>query len=276
MAIKNILLHADETNPGQTRLEFAVQLAQSHGAHLTGLYLLPKWTVPAYVEGQIPLEVFKVQETRLRDAAGRTKQRFESSVKRAGLLAEWRQVVGNPVDQLILNARYTDLAVVGQPDNEMPDYIDLAYADKVALESGRPVLVVPSIGVRHTALDRILIAWNGSREAVRAINDALPILKRAKQVFVETIDPAQTGQEGHIPGADICQHLSRHGVVAEAESIQSAELAVGDVLLSRAADKSVDLIVMGAYGRSRFREIVLGGATRHLLEHMTVPVLFSH
>jgi nucleotide-binding universal stress UspA family protein len=137
------------------------------------------------------------------------------------------------------------------------------------------VLVVPRYGTFDTVGERVLVAWNGSREATRAVHDALPILKLATKVTVLSIDPERdTGDR--IPSADIALHLARHGVAAEGTSTVGLDISVGDLLLSRAADLGADLIVMGAYGHSRMRELVLGGATRHILQHMTVPVLMSH
>ncbi len=276
MAIKDILLQVDNRKSFDARMQYAVNLALNHGAHLTGLYLMSNWTVPAYVEGQIPVDILEQQAKRAGLAAVEAEQRFESHAKRQGLLAEWRMAEGNPLDQLVLSARYVDLVIVGQPEKDVPEILELTYADRVALESGRPVLVVPFVGVGKLDIDRVLIAWNGSRESIRAVNDALPILKRAKEVFVLAVNLPEALQGSDVPGADISLHLSRHGVNAQAESMNGADISVGDVLLSRSADKSADLIVMGAYGHSRFRELVLGGATRHLLAHMTVPVLFSH
>lgn len=176
---------------------------------------------------------------------------------------------------LILNARHTDLVILGQ--SKTPALLDRHVADHVALGCGRPVLVVPYIGAGSTLGERVFIAWNGRREAVRAIHDALPLLERAKHVTVMAINPRAGAEEhGDVPCADICLHLARHGVEAEAAEVESGDVGVGDMLLSRAADASADLIVMGAYGHSRIRELMLGGVTKHLLEHMTVPVLMSH
>jgi len=121
----------------------------------------------------------------------------------------------------------------------------------------------------------VLVAWNGSREATRAVHDALPLLRRAEKVTVLSIDPDEDA-EPRLPGADVSLHLARHGVTAQAATIAGTDVAVGDLLLSYAADHDIDLIVMGAYGHTRLREVVLGGATRTLLRHMTVPVLMSH
>jgi len=139
------------------------------------------------------------------------------------------------------------------------------------------VLVVPYAGTFSAPGQRVLVAWNASPQATRAVNDALPLLARAAKVTILAINPAG-GSRGHgeVPGADIALHLARHGVRAEATHVYADDIEVGDVILSRAADFSADLIVMGAYGHARLREIVLGGATRSLFEHMTAPVFMSH
>ncbi len=276
MPIKDVLLHIDNRESSAARMEYAATLARENDAHLTGLYLMSSWTIPAYVDAQIPADVLDRVAKREEAEADKVKQQFQSRSAHFGLQSEWRAVEGNPVEELVRHARYSDLVVVGQTEKNVPEFLELAYADKVALESGRPVLVVPSVGVQNCAIERILVAWSGTRESVRAVNDALPLLARAKSVIVLTVNLPEAEQENAMPGAAISLHLSRHGVKVQAESINNADISIGDVLLSRSADKSADLIVMGAYGHSRFRELVLGGTTRHLLNHMTVPVLFSH
>jgi nucleotide-binding universal stress UspA family protein len=175
-----------------------------------------------------------------------------------------------------LHARYADLTVVGQGIDLKDAPHDLAFLpEELALGVGRPVLVVPRYGTFETFGERVLIAWNGSREATRAVHDALPLLTRATKVTVLSIDP-EPDSGARVPSADITLHLARHGVSAEADSTVALDMAVGDMLLSRAADLGANLLVMGAYGHSRVREMVLGGATRHILQHMTVPVLMSH
>src|SRR5262249_16615355 len=149
--------------------------------------------------------------------------------------------------------------------------------ERLILGAGRPVLVVPYAGRFERIGERVLLAWNASREATRAANDALALLERATKVTVLSVNPRR-GPTGHrdIPGADIALHLARHGVRCEASSITTDEVGLDDMLLSQAADSDADLIVMGGYGHSRLGELVLGGATRHILRQITVPVLMSH
>jgi nucleotide-binding universal stress UspA family protein len=188
---------------------------------------------------------------------------------------EWRCAEGEVAELVMLHARYADLAIIGQRSEHTGSVSDYypSIAEEVVLGAGRPVLVVPYIGSPATVGKRVLVAWNGSREAARALNDALPILERAEHVTVLVIDADGAGRT---PGADIAAHLARHGVRAEASHVPSGGIGIGDALLSRAADLACDLIVMGAYGHSRVREFVMGGASRHMFDHMTVPVLMAH
>jgi len=177
-----------------------------------------------------------------------------------------------------LHARYVDLTILGQlnPDRGDANLIR-PRPEHVTLASGRPVLVVPYTGHFETLGRRVLIGWNATREATRAVNDAMPLLMAADVVTVLTID-AREGPDAHgeLPGADISLHLARHGVKTTIECTVSAGIQAGEVLLSRAADLGADLLVIGAYGHSRVRELLLGGATRSILQSMTLPVLMSH
>jgi nucleotide-binding universal stress UspA family protein len=175
-----------------------------------------------------------------------------------------------------LSARYADLVVAGQP--EADDEGDLrGLADELVFSAGRPVLFVPYAG-RFPALGkRVLVAWDAGREAARAVTDALPLLQRAEAVEVCAFDPEKRARKhGEQPGADVGLYLARHGVKVTVARQSGAGYDVGAQILSRAADVGADLVVMGAYGHARVREMVLGGATRTLLEAMTVPVLMSH
>ncbi len=165
------------------------------------------------------------------------------------------------------------MVVLAQPDHsgELESHI----AEDVVLSSGRPALVVPYIGAAKTIGERVMVAWDASREAARAVHDALPVLERAKSAVVLVINPHR-GNHGAEPGADIALHLARHGVEVEAQHLEVNDLSVADALLSRLADNGIDLLVMGAYGHSRLRELVLGGVTRQIFQEMTVPVLMSH
>jgi nucleotide-binding universal stress UspA family protein len=278
MALKDLLVHVDSSRHSDVRVEAAIGLAQRHDAHLIGLYVLSLPHIPGYIRAEISEEILKRQAALAAAAADRGRQAFEDAVRRAGVRAEWRLVEGQTVGVLGLHGRYTDVVIAGQRDpsgEEGPD--DPTMPDQLILALGRPVLVVPFVGRYPVIGERIMIAWDASRLATRAVNDALPLLVRAKRVVVMAVNPTTGGAaHGEIPSADICLHLARHGVNAEAQHLHADDLGVGELLLSRAADEGIDLMVTGAYGHARWREIVLGGVTRHMLRHMTLPVLMCH
>jgi nucleotide-binding universal stress UspA family protein len=276
MGLKDVLVHVDNDPNCASRLDVAVYLASEHGAHLTGLHVMEWPQLPGYVAVELPGTFLEDQRRQLQELARQAEERFHERARRRGIKGEWRIEQGEVVAAMKLHARYADLAIVGQG-------IDLGDAphdftllpEELALGVVRPLLVVPRYGTFPTVGERVLVAWNGSREATRAVHDALPLLQRAKHVTVLSIDP-QPNAEVRVPGADIALYLARHGVKAETTSTVGRDISVGDLLLSSAADLSVDLIVMGAYGHSRIREVILGGATRHILQQMTAPVLLSH
>lgn len=275
MAFKDILVHVDNSARCKARLELAASLAQAHDAHLIALNVRSRPNLPNFIRSQYGAQIEQVREKFNAESAKEARALFDTIQSPAGVTKEWRDVDGQVETMVALSARYADITIVGQAEGGEEG--ERPLADAIVLDVGRPVLVVPNSGTFTSVGKRVVVAWNGSREATRAVHDALPLLIGADVVHVIAINPSG-GMAGHgdIPGADICLHLCRHGVNAVCEHIQSEDLNVGQVMLNRAADESADLIVMGAYGRSRLRELVLGGATRHLLQHMTVPVLMAH
>jgi nucleotide-binding universal stress UspA family protein len=281
MSYKDLLVVLDRAADAGERIAVAAMLAERSGAHLVGLYPVPDPAFPARA-GYLDLALIEsaYQEFRLRATADADAMRetFENAARARGLSFEWRAAGENWDGDPALHARYADLTVLGQID---PDNAEMAAfrprPERVTLASGRPILVVPYAGHFATLGRRVVIGWDASREATRAVADALPLLTAAEQVSVLAVDPRE-GPAGHgeTPGADISLHLARHGVKAAIERTVSAGVPIGDVLLSRAADLGADLLVMGAYGHSRARELLLGGATRTVLDSMTVPVLMSH
>jgi nucleotide-binding universal stress UspA family protein len=204
---------------------------------------------------------------------------FEQAAQRRGISAEWRAPTDGEEADPALHARYADLAILGQRNPAADDdaVIGRPRPEHVTLASGRPILVVPYAGRFATVGRNIVVAWNASREAARAVADAMPLLASAEAATVLAVDPQiGPGAQGDVPGADIALHLARHGVKVQIERTVSAEVPIGEVLLSRLSDLGADLLVMGAYGHSRTRELLLGGATRSILASMTVPVLMSH
>jgi nucleotide-binding universal stress UspA family protein len=260
MAYKDLLVIVDDDPCARERVSHAADLAERFDAHLAGLCV----------------SSISVPEALQKTAAAR--ELFEGAVGQRGISAEWRTATGFPVDVAAVQARYADLVVLGQLDPEDAQApVNSPPPEDIALSVGRPTLVIPYVGSYSPIGHRILVAWDASREATRALNDAIPLLAAAAEVTVLTVDPPVGRTEhGDIPGADIALHLARHGVKAQVEKTVSGFVGIGDVLLSRASDLGADLLVMGAYGHSRARELVVGGATRTVLRSMMLPVLMSH
>jgi nucleotide-binding universal stress UspA family protein len=203
--------------------------------------------------------------------------RFEQAAKRAGISAEGVALstdISSAASQLGAMARRFDLAVVGQPEPEK-SIAEEGVGEAVLFESGRPVIMVPYIQQQGLKLDRVMVCWDGGRAASRAIADSMPFLEKAKQIEVVLVagNPAKSDE---IPGADLGQHLARHGLKINVKRLVAPDIDVTSAVLSYAADSSADMIVMGGYGHSRLREFVLGGVTRGILATMTVPTLMSH
>lgn len=277
MQYQDILVHVDDSASTPARLKVAVELAERFDAHLVGVYVDPGLALPTLVDVPISPSLIEELEDEHRARRERAEQQFRQTLDRSNVKSEWRVAEGELGHTLSRHARYVDLAVLGQEGTDDQKVVIGGLPDTVALTCGRPVLVVPYIGVKTPPGKHVIVAWNGSREAARAVNDALPILKGADKVEVMCADPQRGELEGaDLPGADLCLHLARHGVKAEAQILEISDIEIGDALLSRAADHDADLIVMGAYGHARWREVVLGGTTRQMLEQMTVPVLMSH
>ncbi len=277
MSYKDLLVHVDDSPGSSARLELAASLARRFDAHLAGLAVDPGIVMPIMADAAVSPELLETLEA---DRAARmeaAESAFRSAMQAAGLQAEWRTESGETVSRIALHARHSDIVVVGQESTEGGLGVVGGLADALVMTCGRPVLIVPYIGVPETLATRVMIAWDGGREAVRAINDALPLLAGAEIVEVVSVNPEErSADHGQIPGADMCLHLARHGVKAQAQHVAASDVDVGNMLLSRVADVGADLLVMGAYGHSRWREIVLGGATQQVLSEMTVPVVMSH
>jgi nucleotide-binding universal stress UspA family protein len=288
MGFKDILVALDSAPAARGRVELAAALAERFGAHLIGLHTALAAEAPRrrgyfdYFDHSLLDPLYREYREKMQADAERARALFEEIASRHGVSAEWRTASGYPSEITALNGRYVDLIVLGQLDPDDPQaMLFRPLPEEVALGVGRPILVVPYAGSWKEIGRRVLVGWDASREATRAINDAMPLLATAQTVTILAIDPAggpagDGGGHGEVPGADIALHLARHGVKATIETTVSAGIGAGNALLSRASDLEADLLVMGAYGHSRVRELLLGGATRTVLESMILPVLMAH
>ena len=279
MRYRNLLLHLNTLPSCRHRVAAALDLAQRFDARIVGL-AAASMPMVAYGLDMAPApELLAEWQTCLDELAAKATRQFEEAARQCGVdRIESRTAGSHDLPALMLGARYADLVIIGQPDpaEKLDDAIHLSPAE-VVLGCPRPVLVVPYIGAPPGFGKTVLIAWNGSREACRAVCDALPLLEKAARVIVMAVNPQNDGIEhGDLPGADLAAYLAHHGVNVEVHADPGASVSVGEELLSRIADLNVDLLVMGAYGHTRAREWVFGGVTRTILNSMTVPVLMSH
>jgi len=275
MSYKTILVHLDPGRRCATRVEAATCLAVQHEAHLVGLYVQTPFVLPGYLVQAGP-ELIETQRKAAAEEMARAETTFKQRLSTLSFKnATWRATTDFPVDAVAKQARYADLVVIGQGDLSDDSGTPMDFPPRLVLTAGRPVLILPYTGSFLTIGTHILIAWNGSREAARAVTDAIPLFRRAQKLTLMAIQPKHGGPY-NISLDEIGLFLQNHGLHFERTEAPVSDIDVGNELLSRAADLSADLIVMGGYGHSRLREWVLGGATRSLLDSMTVPVLMSH
>ena len=275
--IKDIVVNLGIGERSDAASDYAVSVAATFGAHLVGVAFRYDPIAPISSVGYVPADAIEVQERESRKAAQAAIDHFLAASKRAGIAAEPRMLDASPAGvgtQFGRIARRFDLAVAGQAKPEAGG-IEEIIAEAALFEGGRPVLVVPYVQKAPLKLDRVMVCWDGSRAAARAIADSMALLERAGRVEV-VIVANERGKQDEIEGADIGEHLARHGLKVYIKRMASGDLAVADLILSHAADAGSDLIVMGGYGHSRLREFVLGGVTRTILQSMTTPVLMSH
>ncbi|NYH14192.1 universal stress protein [Paraburkholderia bryophila] len=275
MSCRTLLVHLDDSTHSTARTEFALELARRYDAHLIGLYLVCQdLTRPIFLHGEGAwMGAHEAQrDNNLKDA----QTRFLAAAERAGLGAEWRAPAGPVVETAVLHARHADLLILGQYDErDNAAYVAHQFVADVVMSSGRPAIVLPYAGKVRSFAQSVLIAWDGSRESARAMADALPVIRQAKFVTVVTVETGPAS--GTLAGIDVAAWLERHDIQAGfATAPKVAGVPTGAMLLNMAADRHIDLLVMGAYGHARAHERLLGGVTRTLLESMTVPVLMSH
>jgi nucleotide-binding universal stress UspA family protein len=275
--IKDLVVNLTVGADRDPATQFAVSIAEAFEAHIAGIAFAYDPVITPTVMDGLSAGWVDAQRAENHAAAQKAVDRFEAAAKLQGLSAEHRIIeasLGKAASLFGRMARRFDLTVVGQMDPErmVPDDLMIEAA---LFESGRPMVVVPYIQKDGLKLDRVLVCWDGSRSAARAIADSLPFLKRGKLIEIVMVATG-SGKADELPGVDLGEHLARHDLVVEVKRLVAADIDVSNVVLSYAADCAADFIVMGGYGHSRLREFVLGGATRGILQSMTVPVLMAH
>jgi nucleotide-binding universal stress UspA family protein len=257
--------------------DYAVSVAQAFGAHLGAVAFVYEPVIPGALLGGVPTDLIEVQREENSKAAKEAVARFESATANSGLSTETRILdasIAGAADLFARIARRYDLAVVGQalPDEGAAQELLIEGA---LFESGRPVIVVPYIQKQPLKLDRVLVCWDASKPATRAIADAVPLLQRAGKIDIVVVS-GERGKAGDLAGRRMAAHLARHGVTVEIKRIPAGGSEVQNAIQAHVVDTGADFMVMGGYGHSRLREFILGGVTRTILKSMTVPVLMSH
>jgi len=285
MSFKTILVHVNDERRLPHLLGAAGSLAQNSGAHIIGVSVVPPYMIDPSGEAMfVAPEIMEAHREAYRRQEDRMKAIFHRIMDEEAapnVKSEWRSldagVQATAADSAIPLARTVDLIVAAQADPKWPSTNLLDFPDRLVTDSGRPVLIIPNAPRAKFSAKRILVAWNGRREATRAVFDALPLLKKADDVSVIWIDPQRdTDEGGDLPAADLCAALARHGVKCGESASIAPKLSAGETILNEATKFGWNMLVMGCFGHSRLREFILGGASQHVLSQTTIPVLMSH
>ena len=271
---RDLLVHVDGSSAGRRRVQFAITLAHRMGARLSGIHVTPPPEVP-----------LKFKPSRIAKAASEISLKLASDARAAAALFEeeakqrlegaWFEAAGNVVEGICEKARYADLVILGQYEWQAPLEIHpLPIAHALSLQCGRPVLVVPA-DVQSNAFDRVAIAWDGSREAVRAVHDALPVLRQSRSVdIVEIVSPS--AENYGVDARRLAEHLANHGVEVVADILRGTTLKEHEALRKLVELGRYDLLVMGSYSKPRWVELLFGGASWSILTSSIIPILISH
>lgn len=280
MPAKTLLVCLNTVERTNELLHVACDLAARQEAHLVGLYVIPGvqyYSVPAGMHGAV--DINESQRNYYEEHAEPTRTAFEEAVQKAGVNGEWRLIRSEHhlmAGMAVEHGMQADLIIAGQTPPEGFDSFEPEFAERLIMESGRPVLVVPHTGQFATVATHAVIGWNKTQQAARAVGDARALLKGADQTTIVCINPEKHFSGDTLPGSELATMLARHGVTVSSEVLNDGSASTGEVLLRKAGEIGADLIVIGAFGHSRLREYVFGGVTQHNLANMTVPVLLSH
>jgi nucleotide-binding universal stress UspA family protein len=277
MAPKDILLLLDLDTTSGAAMNVAIDLAAASEAHLTAIALAVDPVVTGFVVAPVPVDLIESARKNALDRAKASSDRFKTAANLAGLSHEVRVnevLMGGIPQGFVASARMSDLVVIGQENPNRPEPLRDVLIETALYEGIAPVLIVPYIAKAPMQLKTVLVAWDGSRPAARAIRDALPFLADTAEITILMLGNA-TKLPGE-PGADLATWLARHGLTVSLKSLPGANVPVADAILNYAAENGFDIVVMGAYGHSWMREAIFGGTTRDILRTMTVPVLMAH
>lgn len=263
MAINNILVHQDQTKNCATRLKLAIHLAKKHKAHLKVVFARGGWPESVAENAKAAQQEFNNIQEEVVDSEWIEADAYDADM--------------NLVDQLLWHSRHSDLVILGQYNEKDHGFAPKNLAEQLMLEAGRPVILVPHSWHYTPVGKRIMVAWDRKRESVRAVNDSIPMLKKAKLVELVAVTSKKPSPEKKFDRcADLATHLAYHGIDAETNNLIARDIDIANLLLSVITDGDIDMVVMGGYGHARIREMVLGGVTRDIFSQMPVPVFMSH
>jgi nucleotide-binding universal stress UspA family protein len=269
--VKSILVCMNAGARAQPHVEPALNAAKALGATAVGLCIIAVQPIPAYAEAPLAVDVFEHELHRRRADAQALERRFADAARKAEVTSEWCGVEGDWLDIAAAHGRTTDLVALAQDNPD--EWVGPGETEELVLTLGRPVLAVPYVGAGSVVGGRAIVAWSGARESARAVHDAMPLLMRASSVVVAGVDLGPAAQSSM---ERLRAQLARYGIKAEVRGLSGVGMDEGAVLLNAVSDEGANLLVMGAYGHSRMRELILGGATRTVFRQMTAPVLLSH
>jgi len=270
MSIKDIVVYVDNDKGCQDRLHTASNLCSSFEAQLTGLYVLQKISVPAYAGAYVPVEVFEANDEQTEQLRDKAKAVFTAKSESVKINSHFKAVDGDVGHEVNRYSRYADLLIVPQRKNDQFDFNPYYQLSDILLGAACPVLLLPDDTTPALPPKTAMLAWDGGRECARALKAAMPMLSKVKKIDIVSVNREDD------EATEIAGHLGRHGIETEVHLTNGSHLDNGEALLDQAAALESQMIVMGAYGHSRIRELMLGGTTRHVLEHTQLPILFSH
>ena len=280
MSVNTILVALNEVDRADQLIRVSSTLALRHDAHLIGMFVIPAAEVYPAVGMELSTQVYAGHRQFYLDHSKQVKARFEHALDANGLQGEWRMTdikSSLVADGVLHHAHQVGLIVVPQKQENSSAGIETDFTERLIMESGRPVLIVPAFGEFEKIGKNVLVGWNGTKESARAVFDSLPLMVDAENITVSWVNAEDDLEDDEVlPGAELAATLARHGLPVTTQALPGGDLPVAETLLNEASDSGADLLIMGAYGHSRIREFVFGGATRTILESMTVPVLMSH
>jgi nucleotide-binding universal stress UspA family protein len=279
MEFKNILIHLDHSSGCQNRLVAAFELARTFDARISGLFVVPDYVVPSYVEAQISVDVITEVTEKALARARDTLAEYQKLADEAGVSMQGHVLEGQLIPILREHSKYSDLLVLGQDQPEDLDNASYGLANSLLFEGACACMVVPHSGKLKPPGKRVLLTWNASRESARALREAMPLLAQAETVVVLSSEPGNNDAStanGHPHAQELARFLESHGIEAISSGISDPDMGTTDAIVGQAAEMNADLIVMGAYGHTRLREIILGGVTRDLLKQAPVTLFLAH